>query len=44
MKSADRAAYRRTSPLTIAFAWMFVGAPLIWGIVRTIENAAKLFR
>ncbi len=34
----------RTSPLPIALAWAVVGAPWLWGIWRTLENAAKLFQ
>jgi hypothetical protein len=28
----------------LVLAWAFVGIPLIWGVIKTIENALKLFR
>lgn len=28
----------------VAIAWTLVGVPLSWGIWRTLENAAPLFR
>jgi hypothetical protein len=34
----------QTSPLLIALAWAIIGAPWLWGIVKTLENAAKLFQ
>jgi len=34
----------RTSPWLIALAWIVVGVPWAWGIVRTAENAIKLFQ
>ena len=24
--------------------WMAVGIPLLWGVMKTLENALKLFR
>jgi len=24
--------------------WLAVGVPLIWGVLKTLENALKLFR
>jgi hypothetical protein len=24
--------------------WLIVGIPLVWGVARTIESAAKLFQ
>ena len=24
--------------------WLAVGAPLVWGVVKTLENALKLFQ
>jgi len=30
--------------LKLALAWGFVGIPLLWGVVQTIENALKLFQ
>jgi len=32
------------APWTLAVAWGWVGVPLAWGIIKTIENAMKLFR
>jgi hypothetical protein len=26
------------------FLWLAVGAPLLWGVLKTLENALKLFR
>lgn len=28
----------------LLLAWSFVGIPLLWGVVETCLNAAKLFR
>ncbi len=33
----------QSSPVLIFLAWAVVGIPLIWGVVRTLENAVKLF-
>lgn len=30
--------------LTLALAWAFVGIPLAWGIVMTLNNALALFQ
>jgi hypothetical protein len=30
--------------LKVALAWGFVGIPLAWGVIQTIENALKLFQ
>ena len=27
----------------LIFAWGFVGIPLAWGVIETINNALKLF-
>ena len=32
-----------TTGLHLALAWGFVGVPLLWGVIETIENALKLF-
>ncbi len=32
-----------SSPVLIAFAWVIVLVPLIWGVIRTLENVLKLF-
>lgn len=33
-----------TNKLQLVLAWGFVGIPLIWGVLQTIDNAMKLFR
>jgi hypothetical protein len=33
----------KTSPGVIALAWVFVGLPWLWGITKTLQNAANLF-
>ena len=30
--------------IKLAFAWGFVGIPLVWGIVQTLVNAIKAFQ
>jgi len=30
--------------LQLVLAWGFVGIPLIWGVLQTLDNAMKLFR
>jgi hypothetical protein len=32
-----------TSTLNLVLAWGFVGIPLIWGVLQTLDNAMKLF-
>ena len=32
-----------TSMLQLALAWGFVGIPLAWGVLQTLDNAMKLF-
>lgn len=32
-----------SSPALIVFAWVIVLVPLIWGVIRTLENVLKLF-
>lgn len=34
---------RTGSPAKIAFAWTFVGVPLLYGVYETIKKAAALF-
>ena len=29
--------------LKVALAWGFVGIPLLWGVLETVQNAMKLF-
>lgn len=46
-KKSDRAAPSRPtrgSWVLVAIAWLAVGLPLAWGIVKTLEKAAILFR
>jgi hypothetical protein len=33
-----------TKAIQLILAWGFVGIPLAWGVVQTVENAVKLFR
>ncbi|KQO27518.1 OFA family MFS transporter [Acidovorax sp. Leaf78] len=33
-----------TSPALVAFAWLAVGVPLVWGIYKTLVSAAKFFQ
>ncbi len=33
-----------TSTLHLILAWGFVGIPLAWGVLQTLENAMKLFQ
>ena len=28
----------------VIFGWIWVGIPLVWGIIVTLQNAAKLFQ
>ncbi len=32
-----------TSSLQLLLAWGFVGIPLAWGVLQTLNNAMKLF-
>jgi hypothetical protein len=34
----------KSSPITIALAWLAVGAPLAWGVSQTIIKSLALFR
>jgi hypothetical protein len=33
-----------TTPLHLFLAWAFVGLPLAWGVIETVNNALKLFQ
>jgi len=33
-----------TDVVRLLAAWLFVGAPLAWGIYATLQKAAQLFR
>jgi hypothetical protein len=28
----------------LAFLWLLVGIPLLWGVFKTLQNALKLFQ
>ena len=28
----------------LIFLWVVVGIPLLWGVIKTLENALKLFK
>jgi hypothetical protein len=30
--------------IRLIILWVAVGAPLVWGVMKTLENALKLFR
>jgi hypothetical protein len=30
--------------IRLIMLWVAVGAPLVWGVMKTLENALKLFR
>lgn len=30
--------------LKLLLAWGFVGIPLLWGVLQTLDNALKLFK
>lgn len=30
--------------LMLILAWLWVGIPLAWGVILTLQNAAKLFQ
>ncbi|HEY2067082.1 MAG TPA: hypothetical protein VGG84_14095 [Gemmatimonadaceae bacterium] len=34
----------RSSPITIALAWLAVGIPLAWGVSQTIIKSLALFK
>ena len=33
-----------TTTLQLGLAWAFVGIPLLWGVINTLEAAVKLFQ
>jgi len=33
-----------SSTIQLMLAWGFVGIPLAWGVLQTLENAMQLFR
>jgi hypothetical protein len=34
----------KSSPVSIALAWLAVGIPLAWGVAQTIVKSLALFR
>ncbi len=45
MSENDRAGESRPTPLLyLLLAWGFVGVPLVWGVLKTVGNAMKLFQ
>jgi hypothetical protein len=41
--SSDGRRSTRTPVALIVFAWLLVGIPLLYGLVRTIQTASALF-
>ncbi|HEX8978197.1 MAG TPA: oxalate:formate antiporter [Parasulfuritortus sp.] len=33
-----------TSPVALIVFWLYVGIPLVWGVMSTLEKAMALFR
>ena len=33
----------KTSPLSLAIAWIIVGVPLFWGVFETFKKSLALF-
>ena len=33
-----------SSTIKLILAWVFVGIPLVWGVLKTLSNAMKLFQ
>jgi hypothetical protein len=36
--------HNTTSIFQLILAWGFVGVPLAWGVLQTLQNAMKLFQ
>jgi hypothetical protein len=36
--------YAKSSPISIALAWLAVGLPLAWGVLQTIVKSLALFQ
>ncbi len=36
--------YKRTTTLQLVLAWGLVGIPLVFGVLKTLANAMKLFQ
>jgi hypothetical protein len=43
MADTIQSAGRGASPILIALAWALVSVPWVWGFIKTLENAVKLF-
>jgi hypothetical protein len=41
---ADSNQQTGTTNLQLALAWLWVGIPLAWGVLQTLQNAMKLFQ
>ncbi len=39
----EQQSVRKSSPLSIALAWLIVIAPTAWGLTYTVQNALKIF-
>jgi hypothetical protein len=35
---------RGTRPIHLLLVWGLVGIPLVWGVLKTLQNAMKLFQ
>jgi hypothetical protein len=35
---------KRSSPITVAIAWLVVGIPLLWGVSQTLMKSLALFK
>ncbi len=42
MATRDTPVHNNTPMLVVA--WLFVGIPLLWGVLDTLRNAIKLFQ
>jgi hypothetical protein len=43
-KTKDQEDVSDANAVKLAFAWLFVGIPLAWGIYKTLVNAVLLFQ
>ena len=41
---SETTAQKKSSELAIAFAWLFVGLPLAWGVWQTVQKSMALFK
>jgi hypothetical protein len=42
--SMDTTQESGSNKVKLVLAWGFVGIPLVWGVLQTLENALKLFQ